>query len=76
MQHDGFRTSLAHKARKSLVALIDAQGEAEAARLLRVHRQTLARGAAGLKLNGSTAAIMTVRLAELADEMVLSGASE
>lgn len=42
--------------------LVREQGEAEAARDLRVNRQTLARGAAQLPLNLSTAEIIRYRL--------------
>lgn len=62
------RVALPSKLRLRLSDLARERGEATAADLLRIHPQTLARGAAGLELNRSTAELITRRLAELAQE--------
>jgi hypothetical protein len=56
------RTALTEAAKNELARLVRERGEGAVAELLDAHPQTVARGLAGLDLNGTTAAYFESRL--------------
>lgn len=63
MENRRGRTPLSEAARSELARLVREKGEGAVAELLGAHPQTIARGAAGFDLNGTTAAYFESRLA-------------